>query len=117
MNWHDATTTDDLPEGGKVIVEVNGKSIGVFHEAGKHYAVLNFCPHSGAPVCEGQVTGRVTCDDDGRAGYDHAARTLRCPWHRWEFDLTTGRAVIPGVRQRLKTYPTRIIDGKVQVQL
>ena len=51
-----------------------------------------------------------------RLGYDANAHTLRCPWHRWEFDLQTGHAVIP-MPLRLKTFPLRIIEDKVQIDL
>jgi 3-phenylpropionate/trans-cinnamate dioxygenase ferredoxin subunit len=29
---------------------------------------------------------------------------IRCPWHGWEFDLTTGRSIFNPHRTRVKTY-------------
>ena len=116
MTWHLVAEPEEIAPGRPKIVEVAGKEIGVFHEGGEYHAVLNFCPHAGAPVCLGKVTGRVTCDDAGRLAYDAEARTLRCPWHHWEFDLATGRAVAP-IRQKLKTYPARLTAEGVEVEL
>ena len=116
MTWHDAIGADELADGESKIIEIDGRSIGVFRVDKAYRAVLNFCPHAGAPVCAGRVTGRVTTDAQGRPGLD-TTPTLRCPWHHWEFDLATGHAVAPGVRERLKVYDTRIADQRVQLRL
>lgn len=116
MSWVAVAKVEDCKAGKAHIVNVNGREIGIFHEGGSFYAVLNHCPHSGAPVCQGRVEGRVVRGDDGRITYDHSARTLRCPWHHWEFDLKTGRALVP-IRERLKVYPVRVSDNTVYVKL
>ncbi len=33
---------------------------------------------------------------------------LRCPWHGWEFDLTTGRSVFMPEEVRVKCYPVAV---------
>jgi nitrite reductase/ring-hydroxylating ferredoxin subunit len=39
---------------------------------------------------------------------------LRCPWHQWEFDVTTGQNLAnPG--KRVRTYEVEVADGKVYV--
>lgn len=117
MAWHRALPADELAEGKQRIVEVAGKEVGVFYEGGRYFAVLNFCPHAGAPICRGWVEGAVVADDAGRLAYDHDRRILRCPWHHWEFDLATGKAVAP-VKQKIRTYPVeRRDDGWVYVQI
>jgi 3-phenylpropionate/trans-cinnamate dioxygenase ferredoxin subunit len=117
MTWHDVAAVENLREGDRLVVEVAGRSVGVFRVDGDLHAVLNRCPHAGAPVCEGRITGRVVASPTGQVHYDADALTLRCPWHHWEFDLPTGRAVAPGVRQRLKVFETRVADGRIQVRL
>jgi len=99
-----------------VIVNVGGKEIGIFFEGGKYYAVLNYCPHWGAPICRGRVVGRVTCVDNERITYDPDAKTLRCPWHHWEFDLESGQPVA-AIRERLKVFPVRTQDETVYVKV
>ncbi len=117
MTWHAVADADELADGERKIVKLDGRSIGLFRFGDAYYAVLNFCPHAGAPVCAGRVTGRVVSDETGDIGYDAEALTLRCPWHHWEFDLPSGEAVAPGVKQRLKTFPVRVSAGRVEVEL
>lgn len=110
MEWHHVAQTSEIEPGRPKILEINGKSIGVFFEGGRFFAVLNHCPHFGAPVCLGKVFGAVVADEPGVQSYDASRPILRCPWHRWEFDLETGRALTP-IKQRLKTYNVVVRDN------
>jgi hypothetical protein len=47
----------EIPVGGRKIVELAGKSVGIFNVHSKFHAVLNLCPHQRAPLCEGKITG------------------------------------------------------------
>jgi len=107
MTWHKVAQVEEIQQGKPKIVLVKGKEVGIFYENGRYFAVLNFCPHFGAPVCLGKVFGAVTADEPGKLSYDASRLVLRCPWHRWEFDLETGVALTP-IRQRLKTYSVQI---------
>lgn len=112
MAWIIVAQADEIQAGKPKIVEVNGKQIGVFHEDGRYFAVLNYCPHFGAPICQGKVFGMVTSEAPGQQGYDHERRVLRCPWHRWEFDLEDGSPIAP-IKPRLKTYEVRVDEGRI----
>lgn len=49
-----------------------------------------------------------------RRGLD--GRVLRCPWHGWEYDITTGHNLIdPG--RKLTTYPVTVEDGDLVVHI
>ena len=48
---------DEIPPGGRKIVDVAGRSIGVFNLGGEYFALRNRCPHQGGPLCEGRVWG------------------------------------------------------------
>ncbi|MGH3560812.1 MAG: Rieske (2Fe-2S) protein, partial [Mycobacterium sp.] len=48
--------------------------------------------------------------DGLRRGRD--GQIVRCPWHQWEFDITTGQNVADS-RRRLRTYEVDITDGEV----
>jgi nitrite reductase/ring-hydroxylating ferredoxin subunit len=115
----------EVPEDKAHIVTVGGKQVGLVREGDRVHAVLNFCPHFGAPVCEGKVfAGCVTggappnCGEDRPLqGFDASRLILRCPWHHWEFDVKTGAALAP-IRQRLKTYRVKVEgDGQVWVDV
>ena len=42
--------------------------------------------------------------------------TLRCPWHKWEFDIASGRA-LADERLRVRRYSVRVQDDEVIVSL
>ena len=90
---HVACAAEDLGPGERRIVEVAGRSIGLFNVGGRVYALHNGCPHNGGPLCEGRVGG-TTLPVRGRVfAYGREEEVLRCAWHGWEFDIATGRAL------------------------
>jgi nitrite reductase/ring-hydroxylating ferredoxin subunit len=100
------------------IVEIADRSIGIVNAEGTLYAVLNVCPHALAPVCRGWLTGTLFPSTPFDVQYGLENRVLRCPWHKYEFDLAAGgRAVFTGYRGRLKLYPLTIEDGQVMVEI
>ena len=48
---------DEIPPGGRKIVRIAGRSIGVFNVDRGFYAIRNRCPHQGAALCEGKLWG------------------------------------------------------------
>ncbi len=42
---------------------------------------------------------------------------IRCPWHGWEFELATGRAMFNPDGMKVRTYPVRVVDDRVVVEL
>jgi nitrite reductase/ring-hydroxylating ferredoxin subunit len=48
--------------------------------------------------------------------YDSDRLVLSCPWHGWEFDVETGRAIWDE-SYRAKTYATTVRDGRVLVEI
>ena len=98
----------ELPPGSVRIVPVgNPQGIGVFNVAGSYYALKNVCPHQGGPLCTGPITGttRAIVEDGAAPDFEWVrdGEIVRCPWHRWEFDITTGRTVFSS-RMRVATY-------------
>src|SRR5436190_19961643 len=84
---HLVARTSELPPGARKIVEVAGRSIGIFNVHGRYVAVLNVCPHEQAPVCRGRVGGTTLPSGPGEYCWGRAGEILACPWHGWEFDL------------------------------
>ena len=70
--------TTDFPVGERKIVEVDGKSIGVFNVKGAFYALLNYCPHTGAELCKGLITGTDVQVDDYEHVYGFEGELIRC---------------------------------------
>jgi nitrite reductase/ring-hydroxylating ferredoxin subunit len=105
---HIVARVDEIPVGGATIVEVAGRSIGVFNVAGAFYALRNRCPHNGGPLCLGGIIGLALSDTPGEYRYEREGEILRCPWHGWEFDITTGRSVHDPFKTRVKSYPVEV---------
>jgi len=90
----------DIPDGERKIVQVGDRSIGVFHHEGKWYALRNYCLHRGGPVATGTLEGD----------------TLTCPWHGYQYDVTTGKFQLdPGVG--LETFSVEVSDGNVHLRI
>lgn len=106
---HVVCPVDELPPGERRIVEIDGRSIGVFNVDDEFYALTNVCPHQRAPLCEGTVTGTTTATGVDDVEWERDGRVLACPWHGWEFDLTTGETVFNPHRWSVSTYETDVI--------
>jgi 3-phenylpropionate/trans-cinnamate dioxygenase ferredoxin subunit len=104
---------DDVPEGEHMVVEVNGRSVGVFNMGGEFYGLLNRCPHQGGPMCEGRLVGLLEADGPGRIRFTKEHKLLACPWHGWEFDVKTGQSYCDPARTRLRRYPVVVEHGDI----
>lgn len=98
MSTHNLGSADQVPEGDRIIVELQGKEIAVFNVDGEYYAYVNWCAHQGGPSCEGNVTGTMEAEYDNENGnvelnYCKEGKILNCPWHGWEYDLTSGECL------------------------
>jgi nitrite reductase/ring-hydroxylating ferredoxin subunit len=98
----------DLPPGERTIVTVEGRSIGVFNVRGRYHALRNLCPHRRAPLCLGRIRGLVTSDGPYNVRVEREGEIIACPWHGWEFDLTTGRSHFNPHRVRVKDYQVTV---------
>jgi len=108
MTGHVVATTDEIAPGQRKIVEIDGRSIGVFNVGGRFYALRNTCPHAGGRLCEGTLSGLVTSSVPGEYTYEREGEILRCPWHGWEFDILTGRSIFNPHRVRVRTYEVTV---------
>ena len=72
-----AARKDEIPAGSIREFQVDGLTVAIANIGNKFYAINNTCLHRGGPLGEGQLEGNV----------------VTCPWHGWQFDVTTGKAV------------------------
>jgi len=116
MGQHVVARAADIPPGGRKIVKVEGREVGVFNLGGTYYALKNVCPHQGARVCLGRVGGTTLPSAVHEFTYGLTGRILRCPWHGWEYDLTTGHSVFdPNVK--VVTYPVAVEDDQILITI
>lgn len=107
-------SVEEIPPGARKLVTLEGRSVGVFNVGGTYHALRNLCPHQQAPLCEGRIMGTTLPSRPGTYAYGREGQILRCPWHGWEFDLTTGGSVFDPDGCRVKQYPVSVSDGDEQ---
>jgi len=102
-------------EGGVVLLTLGGHRIGLYRVEGTLHALANRCPHRGAPLCAGRIATPIEASEDGlRLGPRNSI--VRCPWHKWEFEIATGRSLVDD-RLRVRRYAVRLEDDEVVVSL
>jgi nitrite reductase/ring-hydroxylating ferredoxin subunit len=119
----DVGASRDVPERGRLVVEITtaagAVTLGVFRFAGRLYAWENVCAHQGGPACQGRIVQRVRerLDDERRSlglRFDEDSMHIVCPWHGYEYDVTTGRHPgVPGAS--LRSFPVDEAGGRIRV--
>lgn len=101
MPWVTVAKTDELPDGRACMVEAGGRKLAVCKIASGVYTIDNKCTHDGGPLGEGKIEGQQ----------------IICPRHGARFDVTDGKVkALPAVRP-VKSYPTRVTGGDVEVDV
>jgi 3-phenylpropionate/trans-cinnamate dioxygenase ferredoxin subunit len=95
---------DELAPGERKIVDVGGRSIGVFNIGGAYFALRNRCPHQGGPLCTGFQLAPLRSARPGEYQRGGEREVIRCPWHGWEFEIKTGRSWFDPQRTRVRSY-------------
>ena len=97
--------TDELPEGEmRLVTTDDGRKIGVFHcPGGELLAIEDRCSHDDGPLCEGE--------------WEPDECIAICPRHGARFDITTGRALTLPAYEPVASFPVRIEDGWVKVDV
>lgn len=108
MANHVVGTVAEIPPGERKIVELEGRSIGVFNVKGSFYALRNACPHQSGPLCRGSIKGLLQAADTHHLEFSREGEIIRCPWHGWEFDLTNGRSIFNPHKLRVRSYQVSI---------
>ena len=78
-------------------------SVCVYNLDGQLYALEDRCSHDDGPLCEGD--------------WDPEEGVVICPRHGANFDIRTGEALTLPAFEPVATYPVRVVDGIVTVEL
>src|SRR5258708_27443329 len=60
-----AAKASDVPAGGNKVVSVGGREIVIFHANGEFFALLNRCPHEGAPLSHAVCVAHLHSSEPG----------------------------------------------------
>lgn len=88
----------DVPPGTGKCVTVGGKELALFNIDGTFHAIDNACLHRGGPLAEGELDGPV----------------VTCPWHGWQYDVTTGVNVMDDA-EAVGRYEVKVEGGAVLI--
>ena len=103
MQHIDVCPVDELPPGRTKIVRADELAVCVYNIGGELYAIEDRCSHDDGPLCEGD--------------WDPDEGIVICPRHGANFDIRTGEALTLPAFEPVETYPVRVEDGVIKVEL
>ena len=99
----DVCPVEELPPGHVKIIYAGQISVGVYNLGGELYAIEDRCSHDDGPLCEGD--------------FDPETGVAICPRHGANFDIRTGRALTLPAYEPVETFPVRVDDGMIKVDV
>ena len=107
----------DAPAAGDVrLIDVGGHGIGLYRVGEHLHALADRCPHRGAPLCSSGRSVRGIALRNGSPAQGAEPAIVRCPWHKWDFDIATGRCLVHP-RLRVRRYRVTIEGDEIVVSL
>ena len=100
-NFVKAADVHDVPPGSGKCVTVEGKEIALFNLDGTFHAIDNTCLHRGGPLAEGELEGTI----------------VTCPWHGWQYDVTTGINILDDAEGGVQHYDVKVEGDDVLIGL
>jgi|TARA_A100001388_G_scaffold267297_1_gene241286 3-phenylpropionate/trans-cinnamate dioxygenase ferredoxin subunit len=100
-NWILVGTTDNVEVEDIIRFDHNDKTFCVYKLEDGFYATDGICTHEAVHLEDGLVM-----DNE-----------IECPMHQGVFDIKTGEAVSPPACDDLKTYPVKVEDNNIYIQI
>ena len=89
----------EIPVGEGKAFAVNGRMVALFNDAGKYYAIDDFCPHMGASLAGGHMANGI----------------VACPWHAWRFCIQDG-TWCDNPKIKIDAFEVRLEGEEIQVK-
>ena len=100
-NWQFVQTIDGIEDEDIIRFDFNDKTYCIYKLADGFYATDGICTHENVHLEDGLVM-----DDE-----------IECPMHQGIFNVKTGKALSPPACEDLKTYPVKIEENKIFIQV
>lgn len=101
LTYYRITTTNELPDGERLFVEISGQPIVIFALNGQYFATSDECSHDGGPIGDGKIEGFE----------------IICPRHGARFDIRTGKATRFPAVEPIAQFPVRVVDDYIEIGL
>ena len=100
--WIAACAADDIDPEDVIPFGHAGRAYAIYRSPDDTFhATDGHCTHERTLLCDGLVMGRV----------------IECPMHNGRFDFTSGKAMGAPALVDLRTYPARVLDGTVYIEV
>jgi 3-phenylpropionate/trans-cinnamate dioxygenase ferredoxin component len=101
-HWHKACEADDVETEDVIPVTVHGRKIAIFRSPSDEYFATDLlCTHEKVSLADGLVMGNE----------------IECPKHNGRFDYRTGAGLCAPISLNLRSYPTRIHHGAIEIEI
>lgn len=101
MHFVRVARENEVPDPGRVLVEVDDQLVVLLKVGGEFFALDDVCTHDGGPLSDGKLE-------------DH---TIACPRHGAKFDIRTGAALTMPATQATRSHEVKVENGEVFVRL
>jgi nitrite reductase/ring-hydroxylating ferredoxin subunit/multimeric flavodoxin WrbA len=101
QNWIDLGVADELATTPLRRVSAAGRPLAISFRDGRFGVVANACNHVGGPLGDGRLDGDY----------------IVCPWHNWKFHRCTGEGEPGFEADRVPSYPVKVENGRVLVDV
>jgi 3-phenylpropionate/trans-cinnamate dioxygenase ferredoxin subunit len=101
MDFQRVACLSDIPDPGRIVVEVDDQLVVVLHVGGEVFAIDDVCTHDGGPLGEGELV-------------DH---TIACPRHGAKFDIRTGAALTMPATRATQVHEVKVEGGEIFVRI
>jgi len=92
---------DHVLEGCVLKVETGERAYAVYNVNGAYYVTEDACTHGPGSLGEGELYGEI----------------IECNFHGGQFNVRTGAVAGPPCMEPVKTYPVRVEDGAVFIEV
>ena len=101
LEFIEVASAEDIPEGERLFLEIDGQEIVLFNIAGLIYAIADICSHDYSPLGDGELE----------------MNEIICPRHGARFDIRTGSVTALPAVEDIPAYPVKIVNDQILIGL
>jgi len=99
--WIDVASIKEIEEGEPLAATAQGTPLALFKVEGAFFALYDLCSHGAAKLSEGFVEGNC----------------VECPLHQGLVEIATGEPMSAPITEAVRVFATRVVDGRLEVEI